>query len=265
MSRKVRIFRFSAGLLCALLVASILLAAAPVKADQQPTAPNFVGQGIGPSATVTARISTVWAGPGRGFWSVGVLHRGNFVPMIGISADGMWIQVTTDFGTGWVWANEVTTSGSVPVVNPGPIGRIISGEASIRSNPGIDAAAISVIGRNREVFILGSNANGTWLKIRFRFGKGWVRANLISTSVAVTATISGPVAIVNAGALNVRTGPSLLFRSLGSLPGGTKLPIIGRSRDGVWLQVQSSLGVGWVNSIHVITLDYFGGAPITAP
>ncbi len=71
-------------------------------------------------------------------------------------------------------------------------------------------------------------------------------------------------AIVNAGALNVRTGPGFIFKSMGKVKGGTVLPIIGRSKDGLWLQVTSPFGPGWVSITFVFTKDYFGSAPITS-
>jgi uncharacterized protein YgiM (DUF1202 family) len=71
-----------------------------------------------------------------------------------------------------------------------------------------------------------------------------------------------PRAIVNTGVLNVRSGPGVQFTSLGTLSGGTIVPIIGRTKNGTWVLVDTEFGAGWVNITLVVTRDYFGNAPI---
>src|SRR5689334_20997769 len=61
-----------------------------------------------------------------------------------------------------------------------------------------------------------------------------------------------PLMIVNSSFLNIRTGPGVQYNVLITVVGGTDLPVLGRANDGVWFQVSTVVGVGWVNSEFVI-------------
>lgn len=227
----------------------------------------------GAVATPVHRIN-IWAGPGRGFWVLGTATTVEAQPVYGVSPDKQFWQVKTKFGWGWFYYLDVTVTHPevVPVADTSNVGAITAGLVAIRSGDGLGTPQIGTMSRGQQFFIIGQRPDGSWINIQWRFGKAWVKASLttftpqtgLGTAAANVAPVvnSGPRAIVNAGALNIRSGPGLGFTSLGSVKGGTVLPIIGRSEGGVWLQVQSQYGVGWVNTIYVITRDYFGSAPI---
>ncbi len=254
--------------LCLLLL--VLALAMPVHAQTQAT------------ATVTARRASVWAGPGRGFWWIGFLNRNDTAVITGISADKQWWQVNTQFGVGYLWYLDVTTSNTdgVPTANPGVYGTITAGRVIVHVAPGIGAQAQGMISHGMQFYVIGTRPDGRWLQIQYQFGKGWIAASLTSLRNTVVTTgqsgttatgtpiapvtSAGPRAIINTGALNVRTGPGFGFARLGVLHGGEVVPIIGRTQDGTWLQVHTSFGDGWVNIIYVITQDYFGSAPVTS-
>ncbi|MEP7284728.1 MAG: SH3 domain-containing protein [Chloroflexota bacterium] len=232
----------------------------------QAASPNTIMQ-LAPSAKISASRSVILAGPGRGFWSVGALRRGEVVPINGVSADRQWWYVNTVFGKGFVPVLDVTASNADGVTVPtlDPIGTVPSGRVTVRTSPGFEAAAVSSLSVGSQFYVIGTRPDGQWIEIRYRFGKGWVRTALTSLAqpgstagVTASVTVGDPRVIVNAGALNVRSGPSNLFKSLGTVPGGTVMKIIGRSNDGFWLEVVSPFGDGWVNANHVITRDYFG-------
>ncbi len=220
-------------------------------------------------ATVTAGRAPVWAGPGEGFWWIGFVFRDEIVPVLGISADHQWWQVKTRDGVGWLSAQDVTTSTTdVPVADPGMIGTITAGRVIVHTGPGIGAPGFGSASRGLQFFVLKTQPDGSWIQIKYRFGTGWVAASVTSLAGGAVLTdnipaTAGPRAIVNTGALNVRTGPGFGFAPLGVLRGGDEVPIIGRTTDGTWIQVKSPFGDGWINIIYVITKDYFGSAPIT--
>ncbi len=225
----------------------------------------------GAIATPVHRIN-IWAGPGRGFWVLGTAITADPLPVTGQSPDHQFWQVSTRFGIGYLWFLDVnvTNAGAVPIADVSNVGTITAGIVSIRGGAGVGSQQVGMMSRGQQFFVIGMRPDGTWLNIHWRFGKGWVKTSLTSittTGLATAAAVvnSGPRAIVNAGALNIRTGPGLGFTSLGTVRGGTVLPIIGRSQGGVWLEVTSPFGTGWVNTIHVITRDYFGSAPIVEP
>ncbi len=73
---------------------------------------------------------------------------------------------------------------------------------------------------------------------------------------------SSPVVIVNTAYLHQRTGPGPEYVVQGMHAGGTFLPVIGRTADRSWWQVESQYGVGWVSNEYVLTRGNFRGVPV---
>jgi uncharacterized protein YgiM (DUF1202 family) len=57
---------------------------------------------------------------------------------------------------------------------------------------------------------------------------------------------SGVTAVVNFDRLSLRRGPNFNASTLGALPLGATLTVLGKSETGYWIKVNSPLGVGWV-------------------
>src|SRR5260221_6048015 len=193
MNMKMHHLRFSTRAVFAVFAAlfvvfSVLSASAPALASSNPgSSVGHVAQaGIGAFAKVTERIAPVWAGPGRGFWAIGQLRRGQLVPVIGVSSDGQWWQVNTNFGMGFLWAPQVQTgnTGGVPTANIPPIATITQGLVTVRELPGPDARAIGSLSRGSKVFILSGAASTGWLRIQWHFGTGWINGDLAETNTA---------------------------------------------------------------------------------
>jgi uncharacterized protein YgiM (DUF1202 family) len=239
------------GLIILLLVSG--LAAQPARAQAA-------------SAKVTNVRAALYAGPGLGFWNIGGLRRNVVVPVTGVSADRAFWYVETSIGNGYVRAQDVAVTGgeSVAVIDPGLTASITTGVANVRGGPGPDAKRLGSLPGGQQFYVLSQQPDGGWIEIRWKYGTGWVKAELTSlagsTPVAAAPTTDGPYAIVDTGNLNVRSGPGLQYTILGSVAGGDILPILGRTEGGVWLLVSTVYGEGWVNSIKVITRNYFGGA-----
>jgi uncharacterized protein YraI len=79
---------------------------------------------------------------------------------------------------------------------------------------------------------------------------------------------SGVIATVKTGtepSINVRSGPHVDYSLLGSIPAGTKVPAIGRSPGGEWVQIEfpsAPDGTGWVYAYYV---DLSGEVPVVVP
>ncbi len=74
----------------------------------------------------------------------------------------------------------------------------------------------------------------------------------------------GAAAYVNTGRLNVRSGPSVAFSVLTSVPNNTQLILLGRALNSTWVQVNTPTGVvGWVNSTYTRTYADLSLLPIT--
>jgi uncharacterized protein YgiM (DUF1202 family) len=78
----------------------------------------------------------------------------------------------------------------------------------------------------------------------------------------ITFPITGPHVVVNTGNLNIRSGPSDGFSIIATVPGGTKLPVIGIARDGVWVWVEGTFGRGWVNNQYTLFRGDIGSVPV---
>lgn len=267
------VLRSFLGVLLAALLSSTLSSA---WAASEPSTGMLSAQIDGPYATVRSSGATLYAGPGVGFWTLGRLRANAIVPIIGISTDQQFWQVNTPFGAGWVRDAEVSATNveGVPMVEVGLIGRVVVNSV-VRAGPGVQAARLGTLGRGRQFYILGTNADGSWLRIRYQFGEGWIATvntdqagslDLVAPSAGTPAPelprTDIPRAIVNTGALNLRSGPGDFFTSLGVLAQGESLPIIGRTSDNAWLLVESALGEGWLNARLVRTENFFGNAPI---
>jgi uncharacterized protein YraI len=84
-----------------------------------------------------------------------------------------------------------------------------------------------------------------------------------TVAAEVPVTAATPHVVVMTAFLNIRTGPGINYTVLGRAVAGNILPILGRTDDGAWYQVQSPFGDGWVNAAYVITRNEFGASPVT--
>ncbi|MBI5961003.1 MAG: SH3 domain-containing protein, partial [Chloroflexi bacterium] len=85
--------------------------------------------------------------------------------------------------------------------------------------------------------------------------------SMLALTAAPALAQGGNTVTVNTGAAHVRSGPSLHTTALGSVSGGTVLPVTGRSTNSGWWRVTSSFGTGWVSAELVI----FSGVLNTVP
>lgn len=92
-------------------------------------------------------------------------------------------------------------------------------------------------------------------------------ANVAATAAPVNqqAQYATPVAIVNTSFLNIRTGPGVQYSVLITVVGGTSLQVMGIAPDGVWLQVSTAAGLGWVNVQYTLPRGNFEFVPVVQP
>lgn len=90
-------------------------------------------------------------------------------------------------------------------------------------------------------------------------------------SLAIGGTVSAsdaeqsfeqPMLVVNTSFLNVRTGPGAQYTVLVTVVGGTELPVLGVFDDGVWYQVNTDVGPGWVNVEFTLPRGNFSNLPL---
>jgi uncharacterized protein YraI len=80
------------------------------------------------------------------------------------------------------------------------------------------------------------------------------------------AEFQPPILVVNTSFLNVRTGPSSAYPIMLTVVGGTEFPALGIASDGIWYQVSTVVGLGWIDSSFAIARGNFTNVPfVEAP
>lgn len=75
---------------------------------------------------------------------------------------------------------------------------------------------------------------------------------------------AGTLAAVNTGRLNVRTGPSIAYPAITSIPYNTEVILLGRATGTTWVQIRlANLQVGWVNFLYLRSYATLNSLPIT--
>jgi N-acetylmuramoyl-L-alanine amidase len=134
---------------------------------------------------------------------------------------------------------------------------------NVRSGPGLQHSRISQVVRGNTLPVLTERSG--WFQVRLASGQsGWVAAQHITVRENPSASNpEGASAIVNASALNIRSGPGTAFSRLTTAARGALLPLL--SRQGNWLQVRLPDGRnGWVAAQHITIRETAQPAP-TAP
>ncbi|MGD2078978.1 MAG: SH3 domain-containing protein [Chloroflexota bacterium] len=188
------------------------------------------------------------------------------------------------FAVGQVSAssNQHADANVAPPAEEQPLAIVASGALNVRNGPGVGYRSIAVIYQGQSVELLGRWATNNWVLIRLWNGtEGWVNSNYLQTGVPVTdlpviggappdtptpvPPIAGPVAIVNTGALNLRSGPGPSFQSVAVVTYGTQLTLLGRNAAATWAEVQIPNGVrGWVNVYYIQSSVPITTLPIVA-
>lgn len=160
-----------------------------------------------------------------------------------------------------------------------PVGLVTTGALNVRTGPDVGYQSVAVIYQGQYVDLVGRWASNSWVLIRLWNGtEGWVNSYYLQTSVPVAnlpvvgapppqptpvPPTTGPLAVVNTGALNVRTGPAPTYPSQAVVFSGQQLPLIGRNATATWAKVQLPNGSqGWVNVYYVQANVAIGSLPI---
>lgn len=247
----------------------------------------------GPIGTSTGALNVRY-GAGINAQSLGVLARGKQVYILAQNADGSWYQIRWEYGTGWVSAAYITLSGAaapaanvdngflgdgqgggVPLTADTPYVVVLATYLNVRTGPGINYAIMGAVRGGQTLPVVGRTADNSWYQVTATFGTGWVYSGFVATrneygaspviGPEADADVAGPFGIINTGSLNIRTGPGLQYTVLGALPGGTQTQIIGRTLDWSWWLLDTPVGTGWANAIHIIVRGDTSGVPHVTP
>jgi uncharacterized protein YgiM (DUF1202 family) len=240
---------------------------------------NAAAQDRAATGFVATGALNVRSGPGPEYQIIGTSYQGHAVAVLGRSGFNSWAQVRTFTGlVGWMNAQFLTLDvpfNNLPIVpgfggipTPPPtipaIGVVNTGAVNVRSGPGMNYSVITIAYQGYTFSLLGRSADNAWANVRMVDGTvGWVSFSALNITVPVGSLpvvaappppttpppATGATAVVNTGALNVRSGPSVNFSVLEVIYNGHQVALLGRTADSSWVQVRTTRGtVGWVNA-----------------
>ncbi len=239
-----------------------------------------------PHVVVNTSYLNVRTGPGIGHHILTSVKGGTALAVTAIDGGGVWYQVETSAGTGWINSNYAVARGafgSVPRSGiPGLPTSLASGATNmapgtphlvvntsflnVRTGPGAGYDVLTVVKGGTNLIVTAIDGGGVWYQVETSAGQGWVnsnyavgRGNIASLSRGMSseqegAHLSGPTprAVVNTAHLNIRTGPGIGHNIITNVPGGTTLKVLGLSGDRGWYLVEGSFGQGWLNNHYVV-------------
>ena len=85
-----------------------------------------------------------------------------------------------------------------------------------------------------------------------------------STTPPIPPSTACLVRASGGSAVNVRSGPDLVYPIVGLLSGSTSAPVVGRSFDGAWWQINFGGTIAWVSAAFTATEGNCGSVPIAA-
>lgn len=209
---------------------------------------------------------------------IGSLRKNATVQII--STSNGWHKIKYNNAIGFVSAEYITISSNNSGNNNSSSGNnnssnnntvistgIVKADAlNVRSGANTSSKIVGTLYKNSKVEIL-STSNG-WHKIKFKSGTAFVSSEFISnnnntetTPGTVTPpettppshTVEGKVAIVNADALNVRSGASTSYSIVTTVRYGSKLPIISYTNG--WYNVKVGNTNGYISGDYVTIAD----------
>ncbi len=177
-------------------------------------------------------------------------------------------------------AAAAMTPPAAPEVAP-PIFLVPPGDiVNIRSAPTVRSRSLGQLRGGFSSEILGRSVDGNWLQFQMpRTGrlawvnkkvvqvKGYFQAMAAEGDEAQAQALPNPdpprIVIPTGNVVNVRSGPGLTFDILGRMLARQSAPIIGRSADGVWWQIEFGGQPAWISARYVRATGNASSVPTT--
>ena len=115
----------------------------------------------------------------------------------------------------------------------------------MRSGPGTSYTTVAYASQDEVVVLLGKS--GDWYKVVYNLKEGWMHSSFLDTSTTQNAELG--YGRVNGSGVNVRSGPSTGYSSLGKVNLNEKVYIIGINNG--WFKVITGSVIGYIRSDYV--------------
>lgn len=123
---------------------------------------------------------------------------------------------------------------------------LTSGTLNVRSGPGTNYKIIGSLKDQTKVTVYTQTKNG-WSEILYNKKKSFVSSKYLR-SASITSTAG--VVELTSGTLNVRSGPGLSYKKMGSLKNGSKITVYNRLKSG-WSEIKYNNKKAYVSTKYI--------------
>lgn len=146
---------------------------------------------------------------------------------------------------------------------------------NIRSGPGAQYSTVSTVSGGTELPVVGIAKDRVWYLIEGGFGRGWINIEfavfrgvidnmpIVNTDVPVGAQLDQAIAVISAPT-TLYAAPGTNFGSIGSVSGPAEVPVVARTADSTWVQLNTNIGFGWALATTVIIRGNTAQIPIVS-
>ena len=212
----------------------------------------------------------VRSGAGTSYSVLGSLSNGAKVEIVETS--GTWYKIKYGSGYGYVSKDYVTVSSSNNTTTPPTTqpettppsttvqtGTVkVSNSLNVRSGAGTSYSVLGSLSNGAKVEIV--ETSGTWYKIKYGSGYGYVSKDYITVSSSSNTTTKPESSttlkkgVVNVtSSLNVRSGAGTNYSSIGSLNKNATVEIVDTVNS--WYKIKYGSGYGYVSKDYIILKD----------
>ncbi|MEL7233790.1 MAG: SH3 domain-containing protein [Chloroflexota bacterium] len=241
----------------------------------------------GAVVVVNTSALNVRSGPGAQYAEIQTVAGGTELAVTGVTPDVVWYRVSLGNRQGWVASEFVLFRGdpvAVPVVSyesvegvaqlNQPIVIVNTSFLNVRSGPGGQFTTVFTARGGAEFVVLGLASDGIWYLVSTPAGNGWVNSEFVlfrglSENVPIVdlaetgGIIEAPVAVIS-NSVQAFAAPGADFGLLGTINGPIEVPIVARTSEFDWIQVNTASGFGWVQADQIFIRGDASLIPIVA-
>ena len=175
--------------------------------------------------------------------SLGKYDSGTWVRLLESSDAGFWRVKTLDGRTGYMAERYLTLAGTA---NQGTVKYANGGYVNLRSGPSLETSVIMRVTCGTSVYIVDSSYEWNYIYVMMNGTPvyGYMHDSFISSSQT-----SATVTTRNGGRVNVRSGPSSSFGSVGTLASGTKVSVLLKGSG--WYQISANGLTGFMSTSYL--------------
>ncbi|WP_346961949.1 SH3 domain-containing protein [Clostridium sp.] len=248
--------------LCTLATGTAIATSMQVIAIADPAQTSNSSYNSTVTGTITADVLNIRSNHNTSSSIIGKINYNTKVSILEISNG--WYKINYNNTTGWISGEYVKLDSNSNTVQASNTGIVTATALNVRSADNTSSRIIGSLSKNAKVQII-STSNG-WHKIKYNNTTGFVSAEYINASSGNSTSGNGNTnnnnsnssdstvksnGIVNADALNVRSGASTSNKIIGSLGKNATVQIISTSNG--WHKIKYNNTTGFVNAEYINT------------